>query len=56
MDTLLDEVDIQEAWNIIKSMPRMYLAIKDLDLEAATWPCLQDTPMVDILPTKSSLA
>ena len=52
----LDEVDSQDAWCILRMMPRMYLAIKDLDLVAATWPCLQDMPMVAILPTASSLA
>ena len=44
------------AWNILRTMPRMYLDTKDSDLEAATWPCLQDIPMIDIFHTKSSLA
>ena len=44
------------AWNILRTMPRMYLDTKDSDLEAATWPCLQDIPMIYILPTQSSLA
>ena len=44
------------AWNILRTMPRMYLDTKDCDLEAATWPCLQDIPMIDIFPAKSSFA
>ena len=44
------------AWNSRRLMPRMYLDTKDCDLEAATWPCLQDIPMLAIFHTKSSLA
>ena len=56
LDVHFDEVDRQEACAFLRMMPRMYLAIKDLDLVAATWPCLQDMPMVATLQTKPSLA
>ena len=44
------------AWNNLRTMPRMYLDTTDCDMEAATWPCLQDIPLNYIFSTKSSLA
>ena len=45
-----------DSWTILSVMPRMYFNMRFFDLQAATWPCLQDMPITAILPTESSLA